>query len=56
MPILMPLKYGLVAAVVSDDTDRAVYVPPPVARGEHAESCGCPDCAMKRQLARKKAS
>lgn len=44
MPIVMTLKYGLVAAVVVDDTDRPAYVPPPVAHEDHAATCRCPSC------------
>ncbi len=54
MELHVPLKYGLVADVVTADGDRPVYVPPPVARGAHAETCGCPECVMRRQLDRKK--
>jgi hypothetical protein len=43
------LKYGLVADVVTEETDRPVYVPPPVDRGAHAETCGCAACVVARR-------
>lgn len=46
--VLRPLKYGLAARVVTDETDRAAYVPPPVAYGDHAATCGCRDCVLLR--------
>lgn len=42
------LPYGLVAEVVLEENDRSSYVPPPVPRDAHAETCGCPDCVMLR--------
>lgn len=42
------LTYGLVATVRTEETDRPVYVPPPVAYGDHAATCGCRDCALLR--------
>ncbi len=53
-PLRVPLKFGLVAQVVTDDSDRPPYVPPPIAPGEHAESCGCVQCVMARQSAKKR--
>lgn len=50
MTLQVPLKYGLVAAVITEESDRVVYVPPPVAYGEHAATCGCPDCRLLRGL------
>ena len=48
MTQIQPLPFGLIAAVVTEEGDRPVYVPPPVARGAHAETCGCATCAMGR--------
>lgn len=45
----VPLRYGLVADVVTEESDRpAVYVPPPVTPGAHADACGCLDCLVKK--------
>jgi hypothetical protein len=44
MTTRVPLHFGLVAEVESEDSDRAPYVPPPIARGEHHEQCGCDAC------------
>lgn len=52
MPTVQPLKYGLAATIVTDESDRPVYVPPPVARGDHAATCGCPACVMARVKAK----
>lgn len=46
----MPLTYGCVAVIITEDSDRLPYVPPPIARDEHAtDTCGCPDCVMLRE-------
>lgn len=44
MTTRVPLAFGLVADVVSDDTDRAPYVPPPVPTYEHNVRCQCQTC------------
>lgn len=44
----VPLRYGLIAVVVSEESDRKPYVPPPVARDDHHESCGCVHCVSQR--------
>jgi hypothetical protein len=41
-----PQRYGLVAVVLSEETDREKYHPPPVPRDEHAVDCRCDDCKM----------
>jgi hypothetical protein len=46
--ITVRLKYACIAEVVLDDSDRLPYVPPPVPRDAHAETCGCADCVMLR--------
>jgi hypothetical protein len=55
-PISVPLKFGLVAHVVTESDDRPPYVPPPVARGEHAETCGCKGCAIERSMKKARAA
>ena len=48
--IRVPLKFGCVGVVVSDDVDRGPYVPPPVSMYEpHHERCGCPKCVAARR-------
>jgi hypothetical protein len=46
----IPLRHGLVAILVSEDTERSVYVPPPLARGEHHERCQCSACIAMRSV------
>ena len=52
MPIRVPLKYGCVAEVRTEDQDRPPYVPPPVKDHEHAETCRCDRCQGKRLTTR----
>jgi hypothetical protein len=48
----VPLRYGLLAIVISDESDRGPYVPTPVARDDHHEQCGCPTCVHQRMIPR----
>ena len=50
-----PLKYGCVAHVVIDDSDRPPYVPPPIPKYEHAPNCGCGACVAVRDVNGRKA-
>lgn len=52
MPIRYPLNYGLVAEIVTDESDRPPYVPPPVKDHEHAATCRCDRCQSKRATTR----
>lgn len=51
MQLHVPLKFGCAAVVVVDDTDRPAYVPRPLTREEHADTCQCGACRMTRDLA-----
>ena len=48
----LPLRFGLVAVIVSDEQDRPPYVPPPMTDREHHERCGCDRCVGQRVLRR----
>lgn len=48
----VPLRFGLIAVVISEETDRHLYVPPPVAWDDHHEACGCPTCVSQRATRR----
>lgn len=48
----VPLRFGLIAVVISEETDRVVYVPPPVARDDHHDRCGCDHCVSVRATRR----
>jgi len=48
----VPLGFRLIAEVLVDDADRAPYVAPAVARGEHDERCRCDQCRAARALGR----
>lgn len=48
--IRVPLKFNLVAEIVSDESDRSIYIPPPVHNADHHETCGCPVCVHARQV------
>jgi hypothetical protein len=48
----VPLRFGLLAIVVSDDSDRGPYVPTPVARDDHHDRCGCSTCVHQRAILR----
>jgi hypothetical protein len=51
MELHVRLKYGCGADVVTDDTDRQAYVPPPLAPEDHdADRCGCGACRLAREL------
>jgi len=50
MTIQVPLGYGLVALLVSEESDRPVYVPPPIARADHHDRCGCQACVASRSV------
>jgi len=51
MKTILPLRYGLVAEVDSDEIDRERFTPPPIERSDHAEDCRCDRCVMVRQAA-----
>jgi hypothetical protein len=44
MTTRVPLAFGLVADVVSDETDRLPFVPPPLKEYEHDDRCRCDKC------------
>lgn len=44
----VPLRFGCQAILISEESDRKIYVPPPVARDDHHEACGCVHCASAR--------
>jgi len=49
----LPLPLGFVAEILADDDhDRLPYIPPPVAKGDHHETCGCEICVSQRALRR----
>ena len=52
MPIRVPLKYGCVAEVLTEDSDRPPYVPPPVQEQEHHPACRCERCQSRRATQR----
>lgn len=54
MTLQVPLKYGCAATVVIEESDRLTYIPPPVARGDHAATCGCLACALDRRMTKAK--
>ena len=48
-----PLRFGLVAEIVTSDDDRLPYVPPPAPPtdpAQHVAQCPCPKCALQRTL------
>lgn len=44
------LQFGCVAVVESEETDREVYKPPPIASNDHHEQCQCGRCFKTRAL------
>ena len=52
--IRLALKFGLVADVLLEESDRGVYAPPVIPREEHAASCGCEACVLVRGLKRER--
>ena len=40
------------AILISEERDRKIYVPPPVARDDHHERCGCVHCVSQRATRR----
>jgi len=47
--VSVPLKFGLKAEVLTEDTDRAPYVAPPLPHYEHdAAHCRCEPCTRAR--------
>lgn len=47
------LAYGLIAEVLVEETERQPYKAPPVPREDHAATCGCDDCKVRRGLDRR---
>ena len=49
----VPLKFGLVADVVTDDaSDRVPPVPPPAPPSRHHDRCPCDRCVIARASTR----
>lgn len=46
------LDHRFAAIVIEAETDRETYVPPPVARYEHADFCRCETCRLDRRSAK----
>jgi len=49
------LCFGLVADIVTDETDRPAMTPPLIPHGEHHDRCGCEACVRLRALKAKSA-
>jgi len=48
----VPLRFGLIALLISEASDRPPFVPPPVAKGDHHQACGCEHCVSLRATRR----
>jgi hypothetical protein len=47
--VRVPLKYRCAAVIVTEDSDRPMYIPPPIPKYDHHVDCGCPLCVPRKR-------